>query len=43
MQFGIDVAQQRIDWDDLVARVQFGGASTTSSRCTAMALGTAST
>ena len=26
MQFGIDVAQQRIDWDDLVARVQFGEA-----------------
>ena len=26
MQFGIDVAQQRIEWDDLVARVQFGEA-----------------
>ena len=26
MQFGIDVSQQRIEWDELVARVQFGEA-----------------
>jgi alkanesulfonate monooxygenase SsuD/methylene tetrahydromethanopterin reductase-like flavin-dependent oxidoreductase (luciferase family) len=26
MQFGIDVAQQRIEWDDLLARTQFGEA-----------------
>src|SRR5207344_3009982 len=26
MQFGIDVSQQRIEWDDLVARVLFGEA-----------------